>query len=168
MTKKSDTIFVVLVYKYDDKAKKFVGADDLDLRGMPYYCVLTDPDVVLEKAKRMIFLELIQEYAKMEHVSVSVMGDIREAVKSVGAQLVRLPHGVADVDSNVGFLIGRFDVPEGDQDNFAYVRALVVKVNDDNDDNMIKWQDGHYVYPSSRARVLQEALLPAVNNPIEI
>lgn len=165
MKEKSDTIFVVLVYKYDDKARKFVGADDLTFKGMSYYCVLTDPDVVLDKAKRMIYLKLIQEYVETGHALDPVVGDIREAAESVDAKLIRLPRA-PDVDSNVGFLIGRFDVPEGDLDNFAYVRALVVKANDD---HMIKRQDnGHYEYSSVRAGAMQEALLPAVNSHEEI
>ena len=164
MKRKSDTIFVVLVYKYVTRRSKFVGTDDPAGPGKPYYCVLTDPDAVLDKAKHMIYLKLIQEYAKTGRVINQAMEAIGEAVESVGARLVQLPR-VADVDSNVGFLIGRFDVPVGNWDNFAYVRILVVKVCDD---HVVKRQDGHYDYSSSRARVLQEALLPAVDNPIEV
>lgn len=165
MKKKSDTIFVVLVYKYDDKARKFVGTDNPSGIGLPYYCVLTDPGAVLDKARHMIYLKLIQEYVEMGHALEPVVGAMKEAVKSADARLIRLPR-VDDVDSNVGFLMGRFDVSEGDLDNFAYVRALVVKANDD---HMIKRQDnGQYEYSPSRARGLRESLLPAVNSPEEI
>ena len=149
MKKKSDTIFVVIVYKYDDKARKFVVADNPSGSGKPYYRTITDPDAVLREARDMIFTALIQEYKGPDTDQTLVT--MNKAVDSADATLIRLPRSV-DIDGDVGFLMGQLDAPVGDPDAFAYVIALVVKAKDD----------------SFIMKYLPELLLPAVNNPIEL
>lgn len=148
-----DTVFVVFAYKYDDEAGKFVVADDRSSLGRPFYQVIADPDAVLREARDMIFTALIQEYKGPDTDQTLVA--MNKAVDSAGAMLVRLPRS-ADMPlrlkDDVGFLIGQLDAKPGDCDNFAYVRALAVKVRNDR----------------SVLKDLPELLLPAVNNPIEL
>lgn len=148
MTNK-DTVFAIFVYKYDDKTRKFIVADDPGLPGVPYYRTVVDPDDVLREARDMIFTELIQEYNGPG--TDQVIAAMNKAADSVDATLIRLPRS-ADIDGDVGFLIGQLDVPVGDQDAFAYVIALVVKARGD-----------YFIM-----KYLPGALLPAVNDPEEI
>lgn len=156
MKSKGDTIFAVFVYKYDDRTGEFVVADDHSSPGRPFYSVFVDSDVVLREARDMIFTALIQEY-KYKGIwpgTDQILAATNKAVESAGALLIRLPRS-ADMSlrfkDDVGFLIGQLDAKPGDRDNFAHVRALVVKMR--NDRNALK--------------DLPELLLPAVNNPIE-
>ena len=150
---KNNTVFVVFVYKYDDETGKFVVADDRS--GKPFYQVIADPDAVLREARDMIFTVLIKEYKGIEPDADKIIAVMNKAVDSAGAMLIRLPRS-ADMPlrlkDDVGFLIGQLDAKSGDCDNFAYVRALAVKVRNDR----------------SVLKDLPELLLPAVNNPIEL
>ena len=146
---KSSTVFAIFVYKYDDKARKFVVADDPSGSGKPFYRVFADPDAVLREARDMIFTMLIQEYKGPG--TDQVIAAMNKAVDSVDATLIRLPRS-ADIDGGVGFLMGRFDAKPDDRDNFAYARALAVKAR--NDSFVMKYLPG--------------VLLSVVNNPEEI
>lgn len=146
---KSSTVFAIFVYKYDDKARKFVVADDPSGSGKPFYRVFADPDAVLREARDMIFTMLIQEYKGPG--TDQVIAAMNKAVDSVDATLIQLPRS-ADIDGDVGFLMGQLDAPVGDQDAFAYVIALVVKAKDD----------------SFIMKYLPGVLLPTVNDPEEI
>ena len=148
MTNK-DTVFAIFVYKYDDKARKFVVAYDPGLPGVPYYRTVADPDAVLREARDMIFSELIQEYKGPG--TDRVIAAMNKAVDSVDATLIRLPRS-ADIDGDVGFLMGQLDAPMGDQDAFAYIIALVVKARGD-----------YFIM-----KHLPGVLLPTVNYPEEI
>lgn len=145
-----DIVFAVFMYRYDDKARKFVVADDPVSPGKQYYRIFTSPDAVLNNARYMISMTLIQEYGETDN-AVKLMDAEAEAEKSIGAMLIRLPRS-ADIDGGVGFLMGRFDAKPDDRDNFAYARALAVRAR--NDSFVMKY--------------LPEALLSAVNNPEEI
>lgn len=147
---KSNTVFVVFVYNYDDETGKFVIADDPSRSGEPFYQVIADPDAVLREARDMIFTALIKEYKGVGSGTDRVILAMNKAVDSADATLIRLPHS-PDLDDDVGLMMGQLDAPEGDQGNFAYVRALVVKPRNDR----------------SVLKDLPELLLPAVNNPIE-
>lgn len=144
------TVFAIFVYKYDDKAKEFIVADDPSDSDKIFYRAIADPDAVLREARDMIFTALIKEYRGPD--ADQAIAAMNKAVESADAKLIRLPHGDADLDSDVGFLIGQLDAPVGDQDAFAYVRALVVKAKDD----------------SFRVKFLPRRCLPAVNGPEEI
>ena len=143
------TVFAIFVYKYDDETRKFVVADDPGLPGVPYYRTVVDPDDVLREARDMIFAELVQEYKGPS--TDQVIAAMNKAVDSVDATLIRLPRS-ADIDGDVGFLMGQLDAPMGDQDTFAYVIALVVKARGD-----------YFIM-----KHLPGVLLPTVNYPEEI
>lgn len=151
MKRKSGVVFAIFIYKYDDESGKFVVADDPSGQGKPVCRAVADPDAVLREAKDMIFTALIREYKGTGSMSDQVLAAMDKAVESAGATLVRLPRS-ADIDGDVGFLMGQLGAPEGDQGNFAYVRALAVKAKDD-------------LYLNTIMKYLPGVLLSAVNHP---
>lgn len=150
-----DTVFAILLYKFDAEKRQLVIADDPYFSGEPYCEVYPSPDCILDQARNMIFRTFVYEFKKRGHHGLSQKIEaMQKAADSAEATLVRLPRGAETAQrlvDDVGFMMSQFFAPGGDWSEAIGVKALVVKVS--------RKASRRY-----ELEVTQRMLLPTVNN----
>ena len=151
-----DTVFAILLYKFDAEKGQLVVADDPSFSGEPYCEAYPSPDGILDLARNMIFRTFVREFKEKGHTGIDQnIEAMQKAADSAEAKLVRLPRDAGLMPrlyDDIGFMMSQFFVPGGDWSEAIGVKALVVK--------MSRKASRRYTLEDT-----QRKLLPAVNNP---